>query len=101
MKKLLLILLALVLCGTLCSCSQSLEGERIYCHSGGLEFTASFSNGTMYFFSPTSVNSFEYELQDGNKIILAGSFTYTYEIDGNIVTFDGNFMGASDTWYFR
>ncbi len=96
MKKVLITLMLIIMCVFMCSCGEDLEGTTLTYMEG---CTARFSNGTLYMDVFDVHNTFSYELGDDNTIIIEDSITYTYEIDGNTVKFDKEFMGVSDIWW--
>lgn len=95
MKKFLLFLLALTLCFSLCACGNKLEGTTLTYMEG---CTARFSNGTLYLQVFDSYQTYSYDLEGNDTIIIEDTITYTYEVDGSIVTFSDDFMGVSDIW---
>lgn len=95
-KFLLLAVLMISICSVICSCGNGLEGEELSSIHG---CTARFDNGTLYLDVLGDLQSYSYEMGEDNSITIDGTVTYTYEIDGDTVTFSDDFMGVSDTWW--
>ena len=123
MKKALSILLALVICLSLCACGKNIEkfcgGYSIQWdgyegqHNDSVNYHALFENGVLTIekripqsssSSPTGklwvvdeTNEYHYELKGNDTIIIDGT-TYTYEINGDRVKFDKDLMGIDNYW---
>ena len=123
MKKALSLLLALVMCLSLCACGKNIErfcgGYSIRWsgfegnHSDNVTYYALFEDGVLTIekciYAPSSsspsgktlvdkeTNEYRYELEGNNSVVIDG-VTYTYEINGDLVDFDKKLMGIASMW---
>lgn len=123
MKKVLSLILALIMCLSLCACGKNIErfcgGYSIRwfgyegLHNDSVTYYALFEDGVLTIerciYEPSSsspsgkvqvskeTNEYHYELKGNNSVVIDG-VTYTYEINDDLVVFDQKLMGIAAMW---
>lgn len=123
MKKVLALVLLVALMLSLTACGAKLEGSElrwsgpVSLREDDTAYYAKFKDGVLtiekyeYASDPNSPSgksainheeqTYTYEMKENNTIVIDGTKTYTYEISGEDVTFNSDFMNITRFWEFN
>ena len=104
MKRIFALMLAVVMCLLLVACGNGIDGSywqyRMMMPNGKtFDYSLSFEDGVVTVDTPNDEQEYSYEITDDNTIVIDGTITYTFEIDGDSLEFNKPFLGTKSYWY--